>query len=150
MNTRKLAVIDVDETLIEWDGFRSAEPRSCAYEFLDFLSGHPDLDMALFSTANIRYVRWIKDHYFGDYEFIQLLGEEHIQYHEGRKVKNLSLFMNRYDLKNVILIDDKPRNARLQPDMYVEVKPPSYYRKKNRFDDELIQIQQKVKMLLRL
>lgn len=150
MNLRKLAVIDVDETLIEWDGFRNTEPRSCAYEFLDFLAGQPELDMALFSTAHIRYVRWVRDHYFKDYKFIQLLGEEHIQYHEGKKVKNLSIFSDRYDLGNVVLIDDKPRNARLQPDKYVEVKPPSYYRKKNTFDDELIRIQQKIKILLRI
>lgn len=147
---RKLAVLDIDETLMEWDGFRIVEPRSCLYEFLDALVEHPMLDLALFSTAHIRYVRWVRDHFLSDYDFVRILGGEHIQYYEGEKVKNLSIFMNQYELKNMVLVDDKPRNGRLQPNNYIHVRPPSYYRKRNIFDDELLHVSQKVKRALRI
>ena len=145
--SKKLCVLDVDETIIEWEYASHGStlcPRIGVYELLDYLKD-ANIDVALFSTASIRYVRKIKTMFFSDYEFISLRGSESVTFLNGEKIKDISFYTHMgYDIDNIVLVDDKPRNARLFPDNFVLVKTPGYYSSLNRFDSELLKVIKKL------
>lgn len=151
---KNLLVCDVDETLIDWGchfngiGMVPYDERFYAYELITWAIEN-GFDVALFSTANKQHVINVAMNIFKGIYFSHLFGIEKVQCLDGGKVKNLKIFEEYgYSVENCILIDDKPRNARLQPDNYLYVKPSWYYRQKDIFDNGLVKIKSKLVHLL--
>lgn len=149
---KKLVVFDVDETLLAWSYLPFVrngrlktnvlvDIRPNAVEMLENVAEL--CDVALFTTGSDHYVKHVAKEYFKNIKFNFLYGSSKVQYHKNEKVKNLALF-DGYDIDNIILVDDKPRNARLQPNNYIQVKRQKYYLDKNIFDRELYDIEKKV------
>lgn len=135
---KRLVVLDVDDTAVEWEygEFISFYPRTGIYELLETLGDH-NIDVALFSTASLKYVVTVANTHFSEYTFVRLLGSNSVTLHKNEKVKDLGIFLDDYELKNIVLVDDKPRNGRMYPDNFIAVRPPSYYTMRNKFDSEL-------------
>ena len=143
---KKLAVIDIDETLIEWElGYPYRFfPRTGAQELLNRLR-EENIDVVLFTTASIRFAKHVAFVSFKGYEFIDILGSESVTMHNGEKVKDISRFTELgYKLEDIVLVDDKKRNGSLYPDNFIKVIPPAYYSKRNRFDYELLSVTEKI------
>lgn len=142
---KRLVVCDVDETLVEWH--YSLKGNSCfertgASELLEFINNVLDADIVLFSTANVHYVRKVRREMFSDIDIVGCYGSESTTFHEGEVVKDISIFTDNYDLENIVLVDDKKRNARLHPKNFVRVAPPM--RSGESFDTELLRVQRRL------
>jgi len=142
---KRLVVCDVDETLVEWQ--YSLKGNSCfertgATELLEYIREELDADIILFSTANINYVRKVRREIFGDIDIVACHGTESTTFFEGDTVKDISIFTDKYDIENIVLVDDKKRNARLYPKNFVRVAPPM---KNEGFDSELLRVQRRLK-----
>lgn len=145
---KKLCVLDVDDTLIEWHYSLfnvTHSVRTGVYEVLDYLTDN-NIDIALFSTAPLPYVKRIREKYFKHYQFTSLKGAESVTYLGDERVKNISVYEPLgYDIKNIVLVDDKERNAKLYPENFIKVRPPSYYNVREIFDEGLIRTIPKLK-----
>lgn len=142
---KRLVVCDVDETLVEWQySFKgnSCFERTGATELLEYIREELDADIILFSTANINYVRKVRREIFGDIDIVACHGTESTTFSEGDIVKDISIFTDKYDIENIVLVDDKKRNARLYPKNFVRVAPPM---KNEGFDSELLRVQRRLK-----
>lgn len=141
----RLVVCDVDETLVEWSyslkGNQCFE-RTGATELLEYIQSELNSDIVLFSTASVSYVRKVRWEMFSDIDIIGCYGAESTKLHEGLVVKDISMFTDRYDIENIVLVDDKKRNARLYPKNYVKVAPPMI---NEGFDSELLRVQRRLK-----
>lgn len=146
---KKLCVLDVDDTIIEWDyagNHISIDVRTGAYELLDYLVD-AEIDIALFSTARLQYVQRVRKKYFDYYDFVSLKGSESVTYKDNMKVKDIGIYEHMgYQVPNIVLIDDKSRNARLYPDNFIKVQTPSVYNKSGKFDNELFKVINKIDM----
>jgi len=141
---KRLVVCDVDETLVEWQ--YSLEGNSCfertgATELLEFITNELDADIVLFSTANVNYVRKVRREIFSDINIVGCYGTESTTFYQGDIVKDISIFTDKYDIENIVLVDDKKRNARLYPKNFVRVAPPM---RNEGFDSELLRVQRRL------
>lgn len=147
-NLSKLCVFDIDDTLIEWEyssGTVSYFPRTGAVDLLERLR-EDGFDLALFSTANNAFVSRVANEHFSDFTFLAKWGRDEVTIYKGEKVKDLSLFTRLgYNIENIVLIDDKVRNGRLQPNNLIVVRPPKYFRDKDKMDVELLNLYSKIK-----
>ena len=142
---KRLVVCDLDETLVEWNYSMRGNNymlRTGAIELLEFIRDDLDADIVLFSTANLRYVRSVRMDLLHDFDILECHGAGSVTFYKKEAVKDISMFTNRYDIENIVLIDDKKRNARLYPWNYVRVSPPP--RSGNKFDDELLKVQRRL------
>lgn len=141
----RLVVCDVDETLVEWSyslkGNQCVE-RIGATELLEYIQEELNADIILFSTANVSYVRKVRREFFPDIDIVGCYGSESTKLHDGEVVKDISMFADKYNIENIVLVDDKKRNARLYPKNYVRVVPPM---SNDRFDSELLRVQRRLK-----
>ena len=123
-------VLDLDETLINYQtelGKNSEKPNK------NVLILRPDLilflremkkifELVLFSYATYDYIEKILKIIESKEKFFEyILDRRHITYENGSYVKNLALIGR--DLKNVIIIDDKPQAFKMNQDNGIFIKP---------------------------
>ena len=123
-------VLDLDETLIH---YKTEISQNYENPKKNMLILRPDLilflkemkkiyELVLFSYATYEYIEKIlkiiesKEKFF-DY----ILDRRHITYENGSYIKNLSLIGR--DLKNVIIIDDKPQVFKMHKENGIFIKP---------------------------
>jgi len=141
----RLVVCDVDETLVEWSYSISEHQyfeRTGATELLEYISNELNADIILFSTASVDYVRQVRRKLFSDIDIIECHGYDSTSIYEGDTIKDITIFADRYRIENIVLIDDKKRNAKKYPRNFIRVYPP---RPDEGFDSELLRIQGKLK-----
>ena len=123
-------VLDLDETLIHYktDIMQNNDKQNkniliLRPNLLLFLKEMKQLyELVLFSYATYEYIEKIlkiiesKEKYFN-----YILDRRHITYENGSYVKNLSLIGR--DLKNVIIIDDKPQAFKMNTENGIFIKP---------------------------
>ena len=123
-------VLDLDETLIH---YKTEISKNLDNPKKTMLILRPDLilflkemkkiyELVLFSYATYEYIEKVlkiiesKEKFF-DY----ILDRRHITYENGSYIKNLSLIGR--DLKNVIIVDDKPQAFKMHKENGIFIKP---------------------------
>ncbi|ASV44111.1 hypothetical protein PBI_SCTP2_96 [Salicola phage SCTP-2] len=166
MKERFLFVFDIDHTLINWfDGYelddngnfeyvQEGDERINAHGMLKRLNKLHNVDIALFTTGKTSYAHSIKEQFFHDIHFEFVLGREYVTYYNEQKVKDIRFFCDHkyklvtenksYNINNVILLDDKPRNGQLFPNNFIKIRDYQWYEYNEIFDNELEKIEKKL------
>ena len=123
-------VLDLDETLIH---YKTELMQNNDKQNKSILILRPNLilflkemkqmyELVLFSYATYEYIdKILKIIESKEKFFSYILDRRHITYENGSYVKNLSLIGR--DLKNVIIIDDKPQAFKMNPENGIFIKP---------------------------
>ena len=123
-------VLDLDETLIHYktELMQNADKQNkniliLRPNLLLFLKEMKQIyELVLFSYATYEYIEKILKIIESKEKFFNyILDRRHITYENGSYVKNLSLIGR--DLKNVIIIDDKPQAFKMNPENGIFIKP---------------------------
>ncbi|OMJ87694.1 hypothetical protein SteCoe_10538 [Stentor coeruleus] len=111
-------VLDLDETLGHFDGKKFYIRPGC-HDFLKGLSVFYEL--VLFTSAEETYANQAMKVVDADFLVKFRLYRQHLSLHEGKPVKDISKLGR--NLKDIIIVDDRYSNFRLQPENGVHITP---------------------------